>query len=102
MGGGLLACDATEYSPDGHPESSQIALTKDGPRHNFARRPDIGQLHTIGLHPRGIVHFEAKIGEGDAGAQFIGVERGGSQSGAPSWSWAESDFVSPDHQVLAG
>ena len=73
---GLLAGDAAEHRADGHAEAGEVAFAEDIAGHDLSGREQVaGGLAVVHQHLRLVVHADAEIGEGDAGAQRVAVER---------------------------
>lgn len=65
MGCGLPTCYTSENGSDGHAEASQIALTQNGPGHDFTCGKKVAHwpLRRVDLRP--VRDLEAQIGECD-------------------------------------
>src|SRR5215218_900221 len=72
----LPTCDTPEDTADRHADTGRVALADHVAGHDLSRREHVlGGGAVLHDHARLPVHAGAKIGEGDAGANRIAVER---------------------------
>src|SRR5438552_17900563 len=76
MSRGLLTRDSAEHGADRHPESREISLLQDIPRHDLARRADVRQwLAAFHQHARTLIYFHTQIRKRDSWPKWIRIKR---------------------------
>src|SRR3989442_679593 len=70
----LPSRDTAEYRSDRHPESRQVAFTKNIAGHDLTRCEDVG-VSPEALDFRPLIHLHAQIGESDPRPKWISIER---------------------------